>query len=190
MKLVFSVETSACRLPPAVASSPEKLDSVPYVTVHLSVAQVRVQTPLFFVCSFPLTSRHLCTHACVAWCMRPSNRIATRSGDVVFANSTCYGDDLMNQLAQGAAALKEGAIVVTMTDPVPSPAFEVLEEVRTKSLTTSGSFFLPARSPEQRGTPSIHAARAPFGVHVFRGWNVFRGARGRNSQTVLAIPAP
>ncbi|CAN0299581.1 unnamed protein product, partial [Ectocarpus sp. 12 AP-2014] len=49
-------------------------------------------------------------------------------GDVVFANSTCFGDNLMKKLAQGAAALKEGAIVVTMTDPVPSPAFEVLEE--------------------------------------------------------------
>ncbi|CAM9133824.1 unnamed protein product [Scytosiphon promiscuus] len=49
-------------------------------------------------------------------------------GDVVFANSTCFGDDLMKKLAQGATALKEGAIVVTMTDPVPSPAFEVLEE--------------------------------------------------------------
>ncbi|CAM9319289.1 unnamed protein product, partial [Hapterophycus canaliculatus] len=49
-------------------------------------------------------------------------------GDVVFANSTCFGDDLMKKLAQGAAALKEGAVVVTMTDPVPSPAFEVLEE--------------------------------------------------------------
>lgn len=61
-------------------------------------------------------------------------KIAAGSGDVVFANSTCYGDDLMNKLAQGAAALKEGAIVVTMTDPVPSPAFEVLEEVRTTSL--------------------------------------------------------
>ena len=38
----------------------------------------------------------------------------------------------MGKLAQGAAALKEGAIVVTMTDPIPSPAFEVLEEVSTK----------------------------------------------------------
>lgn len=47
----------------------------------------------------------------------------------MFANSTCFGDDLMKQLAQGAAALKEGAVVVTMTDPVPSSAFEVLEEV-------------------------------------------------------------
>ena len=68
-----------------------------------------------------------------------SHRTATRSGDVVFANSTCYGDDLMKKLAQGAAALKEGAIIVTMTDPVPSPAFEVLEEVRTTSVTMPDS---------------------------------------------------
>lgn len=39
----------------------------------------------------------------------------------------------MKKLAQGAVALKEGAIVVTMTDPVPSPAFEVLEEVNAES---------------------------------------------------------
>lgn len=78
------------------------------------------------------------------------------SGDVVFANSTCYGDDLMNKLAQGAAALKEGAIVVTMTDPVPSPAFEVLEEVRTKSLKAmamamlASQLFLLPEIPEER----------------------------------------
>lgn len=52
------------------------------------------------------------------------------TGDVVFANSTCFDDDLMRKLALGVAALKEGAIVVTTTDPVPSSAFEVLEEVQ------------------------------------------------------------
>lgn len=67
---------------------------------------------------------------------------------MVFANSTCYGDDLMNKLAQGAGALKEGAIVVTMTDPVPSPAFEVLEEVRAESLTV-----LVLLSPCEIGCP-------------------------------------
>lgn len=47
----------------------------------------------------------------------------------MFANSTCFDDDLWGKVARGMAALKEGAIVVTTTDPVPSPAFEVLEEV-------------------------------------------------------------
>lgn len=59
---------------------------------------------------------------------QPTNQRIT-TGDVVFANSTCFGDDLMKKLAQGATALKEGAIVVTMTDPIPSPAFEILQEV-------------------------------------------------------------
>lgn len=49
-------------------------------------------------------------------------------GDVVFANSTCFDDKLMSKLAQGASALKEGAIVITTTDPLPSPVFEVLEK--------------------------------------------------------------
>lgn len=65
----------------------------------------------------------------------------------------------MNKLAQGAAALKEGAIVVTMTDPVPSPAFEVLEEVRTKSLPMP----VPPPAfevPEERNAQ--HRVHAPF----------------------------
>ena len=37
----------------------------------------------------------------------------------------------MRNLARGAEALKEGAIVVTTTDPLPSAAFEVVEEVRS-----------------------------------------------------------
>lgn len=53
------------------------------------------------------------------------------AGDVVFANSTCFDDDLMKKTAAAVAALKEGAIVITTTDPVPSPALEILEEVGT-----------------------------------------------------------
>lgn len=72
----------------------------------------------------------------------------------------------MKKLAQGAAALKEGAIVVTMTDPVPSPAFEVLEEVRTESLMTIPATALsPALEmmPEERNTEQY---LRPFGVRV------------------------
>ena len=52
----------------------------------------------------------------------------------MFANSTCFDDDLMTKMAAAVSALKEGAIVVTTTDPVPSPALEVLEEVSTDQL--------------------------------------------------------
>ena len=66
----------------------------------------------------------------------------------MFANSTCFDDDLMKKMAAAVAALKEGAIVITTTDPVPSPALEVLEEVSAKGrggLTgwVASSFFLP-----------------------------------------------
>lgn len=47
----------------------------------------------------------------------------------MFANSTCFDDDLMKKTAKAVASLKEGAIVITTTDTVPSPALEVLEEV-------------------------------------------------------------
>lgn len=36
-------------------------------------------------------------------------------GDVVFANSTCFDDDLMRQLGEQAERLKPGSIVVTFT---------------------------------------------------------------------------
>jgi len=36
-------------------------------------------------------------------------------GDVVFANSTCFDDELMLELSKKAELLKPGAIVVTFT---------------------------------------------------------------------------
>lgn len=40
-------------------------------------------------------------------------------GDVVFANSTCFGDALMRRLASAATALKKGAIFITLTKRLP-----------------------------------------------------------------------
>ena len=77
---------------------------------------------------------------------------------MVFANSTCFGDELMGKLAQGAAALKEGAIVVTMTDPIPSPAFEVLEEVSTKE---SPRVYSDSRRPFSRLFSARRRRRVP-----------------------------
>lgn len=52
------------------------------------------------------------------------------NGDVVFANSTCFSDELMAELSQQAEKLKSGAIVVTFTKGMTSKAFEVLERKR------------------------------------------------------------
>jgi hypothetical protein len=48
-------------------------------------------------------------------------------GDVIFANSTCYDDTIMEQLARKAAVLKKGTIFITLTKKVPSKEFQVLE---------------------------------------------------------------
>ena len=52
------------------------------------------------------------------------------NGDVVFANSTCFSDELMAELSQQAEKLKPGAIVVTFTKGMTSKAFEMLERER------------------------------------------------------------
>lgn len=51
-------------------------------------------------------------------------------GDVVFANSTCFSDELMLSLSEQAERLKPGAIVVTFTKGMTSKQFELLERKR------------------------------------------------------------
>lgn len=53
-----------------------------------------------------------------------------RDGDVIFANSTCFDDDLMSRMAAQAALLSPGAIFVTFTKALPSNRFELLERRR------------------------------------------------------------
>jgi SAM-dependent methyltransferase len=51
-------------------------------------------------------------------------------GDLVFANSTCFSDELMGEVSRLAGRLKPGAIVVTFTKGMTSPHFELLERKR------------------------------------------------------------
>jgi SAM-dependent methyltransferase len=48
------------------------------------------------------------------------------SADIVFANSTCFGFELMRQLSEKANRMKSGAKLVTLTLPVHSTEFELL----------------------------------------------------------------
>lgn len=47
--------------------------------------------------------------------------------DVVFMNSTCFDDNLMNKLALLASELRPGSFVLSTTVNLPSPDFEILE---------------------------------------------------------------
>jgi hypothetical protein len=47
--------------------------------------------------------------------------------DLVFANSTCFNDELMDRLAEKAVHLRKGAFVVTFTRSLQRDEFDVLE---------------------------------------------------------------
>ena len=49
-------------------------------------------------------------------------------GDVVFANSTCFDDALMEAIGNKAGALKPGAFLVTFTKGIKSVEFEQVSE--------------------------------------------------------------
>jgi SAM-dependent methyltransferase len=51
-------------------------------------------------------------------------------GDVVFANSTCFDDTLMEDMSKRAENLRPGAIFITFTKGLTSSKFEVLERKR------------------------------------------------------------
>ena len=51
-------------------------------------------------------------------------------GDVIFANSTCFDDNLMMSMSKMAEGCKPGAIFVTFTKGLNSKAFELLERKR------------------------------------------------------------
>lgn len=66
-------------------------------------------------------------------------------GDVVFANSTCFGDELMLSLSQQAESLKPGSFVVTFTKGLTSTAFELLERKRYRMSWGPATVFIHRR---------------------------------------------
>ena len=42
-------------------------------------------------------------------------------GDIVFANSTCFSQDLMDKISEKAAELRSGAIIITLTQQLRNP---------------------------------------------------------------------
>eukprot|EP00614_Pseudopedinella_elastica_P023269 CAMPEP_0172628622 /NCGR_PEP_ID=MMETSP1068-20121228/162913_1 /TAXON_ID=35684 /ORGANISM="Pseudopedinella elastica, Strain CCMP716" /LENGTH=277 /DNA_ID=CAMNT_0013438893 /DNA_START=24 /DNA_END=857 /DNA_ORIENTATION=- len=50
------------------------------------------------------------------------------NGDLCFANSTCFDNELMAAVAKKATFLKKGAIFITLTKRLPSQSFTVLDQ--------------------------------------------------------------
>eukprot|EP00903_Cladosiphon_okamuranus_P012092 g11351.t1 len=94
-------------------------------------------------------------------------------GDCVFANSTCFPEELMDALARQAEELKPGAILVTFTKGLDSTAFEVLSKRRFDMSWGPATVFIHRRCngsgrPRRKSTrrapvPVAEAARLETG---------------------------
>jgi len=71
--------------------------------------------------------------------------IGWADADVVFINSTCFEESLMNKLAALASDLKPGSFVLTTTRVLPSNNFEVLESNLFKECWGTATIFIQRR---------------------------------------------
>ena len=69
----------------------------------------------------------------------------------IFANSTCYDDTIMEQLAR-KAAVEKGTIFITLTKKVPSKEFQVLEHrsIRCHGEARRFSLAKKSRTPKSK----------------------------------------
>lgn len=68
------------------------------------------------------------------------------SADIVFANSTCFSPDLMSQMARLAEGMRPGARFVTLTKPLPSGAFTMVERKDLEMSWGAATCFLHVRN--------------------------------------------
>ena len=82
-------------------------------------------------------------------------------GDVVFANSTCYDDSLMESMASQAELMKAGSIFVTFTKGLPSKKFELIERKRYRMSWGPATVFIQRRLKD-KGQPL-----SPYRLNTF-----------------------
>ena len=75
-------------------------------------------------------------------------------GDVIFANSTCFDDELMEGMSREAEKLKPGAYFITFTKGLSSEKFEVLERKRYKMSWGPATVFIHRRLNEDGSSVS------------------------------------
>lgn len=66
-------------------------------------------------------------------------------GNVIFANSTCFSDELMHQLSIQAEACAPGTVVITFTKGLTSRGYELLEKKRYKMSWGPATVFIHCR---------------------------------------------
>ena len=74
-------------------------------------------------------------------------------GDVVFANSTCFNEEIMRTLAARASLLRPGSFFLTTTFPLPSDEFELLEESKMAQSWGGATMYIQRKkTPEPTAT--------------------------------------
>lgn len=83
-------------------------------------------------------------------------------GDVVFANSTCFTDELMAQISKRVALLKPGSLVVTVTQPLKSPWVRLVKKSTHEMSWGAGTYFIHQRTSASPSAPrpDLHIAVA------------------------------
>lgn len=73
-----------------------------------------------------------------------------RDGDIVFANSTCYDDELMGKIADLAAGMKKGSFFVSFTKRLTSTDFIILEHDMMKMSWGEATVYIMQKMTEPR----------------------------------------
>lgn len=73
-----------------------------------------------------------------------------RDADVVFANSTCYDDELLEKISNIALGLKKGAFVITFTKRLPAADFDVLEYELHQQSWGAATVYIQQKTTEPR----------------------------------------
>lgn len=82
-------------------------------------------------------------------------------GDVIFANSTCFEDSLVDQLAKLGERLAPGSIVVTFTKGLNSSCFSLLQRKRYKMSWGPATVFIHVRNHFDGSHPNIELRDIP-----------------------------
>jgi SAM-dependent methyltransferase len=67
-------------------------------------------------------------------------------GDVVFANSTCFDEKLMKDIGNRGAMLKQGAYFITLTKPLNSPYFDLVNTSQYRMSWGAATVYIQRRN--------------------------------------------
>ena len=73
-----------------------------------------------------------------------------RDGDIVFANSTCYDDELMGKIGVIAIGMKKGAFFVSFTKRLPCTDFVVVEHSMERMSWGEATVYIQQKTTDAR----------------------------------------